>query len=95
MIILTSSRTFSAAEDFVAAFKSLKRGLVVGEATGGSTGQPLLINLPGNGSARICTKRDQFADGDDFVGKGVLPDKEVKPTVGDFRKGLIRYWKRH
>jgi C-terminal processing protease CtpA/Prc len=88
VIILTSARTFSAAEDFAAAFKSLKRGLIIGEATGGSTGQPLGISLPGNLTARICTKRDQYPDGEDFVGKGIQPDVVVMPTVNDVRKGV-------
>ncbi|MBC9798056.1 S41 family peptidase [Sinomicrobium weinanense] len=88
VIVLTSARTFSAAEDFAGAFKSLHRGLIVGEPTGGSSGQPLFISLPGNGKARICTKRDMLANGEDFVGKGVLPDKLVLPTVADTRKGI-------
>ena len=88
VVVLTGAKTFSAAEDFAAAFKSLKRGQVIGMATGGSSGQPLMISLPGSLSARICTKRDQLADGTDFVGKGVLPDVEVGQTVADFRKGI-------
>lgn len=88
VVVLTGAKTFSAAEDFAAAFKSLKRGKIIGKATGGSSGQPLMISLPGNLSARICTKRDQLADGSDFVGKGVLPDVEVGQTVNDFRKGI-------
>lgn len=88
VVVLTGAKTFSAAEDFAAAFKSLKRGQVIGTATGGSSGQPLMISLPRNLSARICTKRDQLADGTDFVGKGVLPDVEVGQTVSDFRKGI-------
>ncbi|WP_159442189.1 S41 family peptidase [Chitinophaga niabensis] len=88
VIVLTSARTFSAAEDFVAAFKTMKRGVVIGEATGGSSGQPMLITLPGNGTARICTKRDMLGDGTEFVGVGIQPDKVVSPTVSDVRKGL-------
>jgi len=87
VVMLTSSRTFSAAEDLVAAFKSLKRGMIIGTPTGGSTGQPMLIGLPGNGTARICTIRDMLANGDDFVGKGIQPDKLVAPTVADTRNG--------
>jgi C-terminal processing protease CtpA/Prc len=88
VILLVSPRTYSAAEDFAVAFKTLKCGLIMGEATGGSTGQPLFITLPGNISARICTKRDQFPNGDEFIGKGVLPDIPVTPTVQDIRKGI-------
>ncbi|HJW43615.1 MAG TPA: S41 family peptidase [Geothrix sp.] len=85
--VLTSPATYSAAEDFSVAFVAMKRGLVVGEPTGGSTGQPLFIPLPGGGSARICTKRDTFPDGKPFVGVGVQPDRLVRPLVADFRQG--------
>ncbi len=87
VIVLTSARTFSAAEDFVVAFKSMKRGLVIGEATAGSTGQPLSFDLPGGGSARVCTKEDVFPDGSKFVGIGIQPDIESHQTVADFRAG--------
>ena len=88
VIVLTSARTFSAAEDFVAAFKTMKRGLVLGEATGGSSGQPMFITLPGNGTARICTKRDMLGDETEFVGVGIQPDKIVSPAISDVRKGV-------
>lgn len=87
VVVLTSPATYSAAEDFSVAFAAMKRGLILGEPTGGSTGQPLFIQLPGGGSARICTKRDTFPDGKPFVGVGVQPDQVVRPTVADFRRG--------
>ena len=85
VVVLTSAMSFSAAEDFVVAFKQMKRGLVIGEATAGSTGQPLGFSLPGGGSARVCTKEDTFADGTKFIGIGVKPDLEAHQTVADFR----------
>jgi carboxyl-terminal processing protease len=87
VIVLSSPRTFSAAEDFLVAFKPLKRGLIIGEPSGGSTGQPMVISLPGGGSARICTKRDAFADGTEFVGVGVVPDVPASPKITDFIEG--------
>jgi C-terminal processing protease CtpA/Prc len=85
--ILTGAQSFSAAEDFVVAFESMRRGITIGEATGGSTGQPLSFKLPGGGTARICVKRDVYEDGREFVGKGIRPDIEVKPDVDDIRSG--------
>lgn len=87
VVVLTSPRTFSAAEDFVVAFDAMKRGPIVGEPTGGSTGQPLSIQLPGGGGALICAKHDSYIDGREFVGYGVQPTRMVKPTVADFRAG--------
>lgn len=88
VVVLTGAATFSAAEDFVLSYQLLKRGLTIGEATGGSTGQPLNFSLPGGGSARICVKRDTYPDGSDFVGKGLQVDIEVKPSISDIRNGL-------
>jgi C-terminal processing protease CtpA/Prc len=85
--VLISGATYSAGEDFMVAFGSMKRGLIVGEPTGGSTGQPLMVSLPGGGGARICTKADTYPDGRVWVGKGVEPDLRVAPTVADLRKG--------
>ncbi|WP_187293847.1 S41 family peptidase [Gloeobacter kilaueensis] len=85
VIVLVSARTFSAGEDFVADFQAMHRGKIVGEPTGGSTGQPLIFSLPGGGRARVCTKREAFADGQTFVGAGIQPDIFVQPGVEDIR----------
>ncbi len=87
VLVLTGAATYSAAEDFAVAFDGMQRGTLVGEATGGSTGQPLFIKLPGGGSARICTKQDSYPDGRAFVGVGVLPQHIVKQTVDGVRAG--------
>jgi C-terminal processing protease CtpA/Prc len=83
--VLIGARTYSAAEDFAVAFDVANRGWLVGEPTGGSTGQPLFFTLPGGGGARVCTKRDTYPDGREFVGVGVSPDRHVAPTVADTR----------
>lgn len=87
VLLLTSPRTYSAAEDFALSFELMKRGRIVGQASGGSTGQPLTFSLPGGGGARICAKRDSFPDGREFVGVGIQPQVVVEPRVADFRAG--------
>ncbi|HET7433322.1 MAG TPA: S41 family peptidase [Thermoanaerobaculia bacterium] len=87
VVVLTGARTYSAAEDFGVAFDAMKRGRIVGEPTGGSTGQPLPFRLPGGGSARVCTKRDTYPDGKAFVGVGIQPQLLVSPKLADFRAG--------
>jgi carboxyl-terminal processing protease len=78
VVALVGPRTFSAAGDFTVAFDFMKRGKLVGIATGGSTGQPVPFELPGGGSARVCGKHDSYPDGKEFVGVGVIPDLIVK-----------------
>ena len=88
--MLIGARTFSAAEDMAAAFDMMDRGQLIGQATGGSTGQPLSFDLPGGGRARVCTKHDLYADGTPFVGVGIQPDLVVQPTLEDLRNGIDR-----
>ena len=85
--MLTNHYTASAAEDFLIILSQLKgRATVIGQRTYGSTGQPMPLKLPGL-DARICTKRDTYPDGKDFVGIGVIPDIEVPQNVNDVLKG--------
>ncbi len=84
--LLIGHNTASAAEDFLIYADRQKHMVKIGENSYGSTGQPLMFDLPGGGSARVCTKKDTYPDGREFVGYGVKPDIEVKPTVNDFVK---------
>ncbi len=86
-VVLLDHATFSAAEDFLVAIDAIPHVTFVGRPSGGSTGQPLVFELPGGGRARICTKRDTYPDGREFVGVGVRPDVVVEPTVEDVRAG--------
>ena len=85
VIVLAGAQTFSAAEDFLVAFKQSDRGIVIGETTGGSSGQPLSFSLPAGGTARVCVKRDKYQSGEDWVGVGIAPDIIVKPAVLDIQ----------
>ena len=87
VVILTSGATYSAAEDFTATFKNMKRGIVIGEPSGGSTGQPVFFTLPGGGVGYVCSKRDFFSDGTEFVGVGIQPDIVVRPTAKSIATG--------
>lgn len=83
-VLLIGNNTASAAEDFLIAADNQKHMTKIGEPTFGSTGQPMLFDLPGGGSARICTKKDTYPDGREFVGIGIQPDILVSKTLNDF-----------
>ena len=82
--LLINEGTFSAAEDFCVGFRNMKRGTIIGTPSGGSTGNPIGFDLPGGGWVVICTKKDTYPDGTEFVGVGILPDIEVQETVSSF-----------
>jgi len=87
VVVLMGAQTGSAAEDLCVAFDVMKRGEMVGGPTAGTTGQPLLVPLPGGGSVRVCSTRNFYPDGREFVGVGVQPDVVVRETVRDVIAG--------
>jgi len=87
LTVLFGHSTASAAEDFLIMLDGLKgRAVTFGQRSFASTGQPLFFELPGGGSARICTKKDTYPDGRIFVGVGIKPDVEIEPTIEDYLK---------
>lgn len=81
VIVLIGVQTFSAGEDFLVSFDNSGRGIKIGQASGGSTGQPLFFDLPKGGRLRVCTKRDYYPNGKEFVGVGIMPDIEIRETI--------------
>jgi C-terminal processing protease CtpA/Prc len=82
IVLLVNACTFSAAEDFAVLFKNAKRGIVMGTPTGGSTGNPIMIDLGWGYYGRICTRHERLADGTEFIGVGIQPDIIVPETEG-------------
>lgn len=85
--VLTSRRTVSAAEDFLAMLRCNHRAAVIGAPTCGTTGTPMLLKLRCGGSARICSVGYQLLDGTAFLGLGIQPDIPVEPTPEDILTG--------
>jgi C-terminal processing protease CtpA/Prc len=82
--ILIGHNTGSSAEDFLIYADNQKHMIKIGENSFGSTGMPYSFDLVGGATARICTKKDTYPNGKEFVGYGVKPDIEVIPTVNDY-----------
>lgn len=83
-VLLIGHNTASAAEDFLIYADNQPHMTIIGEPSFGSTGQPMMFDLPGGGYARICTKKDTYPDGKEFVGVGIQPDIKVSKTLKDF-----------
>ena len=83
-VILIGHKTASAAEDFLIYADNQENMTKIGEPTFGSTGQPMIFDLPNGGIGRVCTKKDIYPDGREFVGYGIKPDIEIKTTLTDY-----------
>ena len=89
-VILTSQHTVSAAEDFIAMFRTSNRATVMGTETCGTTGTPFMQKLSCGGWMRICSVGYQLLDGTEFVGCGIRPDIFCELSTEDFRVGYDR-----
>lgn len=92
IVILTGTMTASAAETFlIRIYEMPKRPLILGQQTNGSTGAPLVIDLPHAACVRICTRCQLFPlSGSPFINEGIHPDIEIIPAVGDYISGKDR-----
>lgn len=86
-VALTSRRTVSAAEDFVAMLRTNRRAVIVGAETCGTTGTPLMQKLSCGGWMRVCSVGYRLLDGTEFIGCGIKPDIYCELTPEDLRRG--------
>ena len=65
-------------------FRGAKRGKIIGTPTGGSTGNPIFIDLGFGFGCCICTKHELDTEGNEFVGIGIQPDIVAEEDVDMF-----------
>jgi hypothetical protein len=96
LVVLASSATAGAAEDFLVAFRAAGRGVIVGEPSAGSPGDAAAFTLPKNWTVQFSVSQHAAPDGTPFAGMGVRPDVAVSPSVKDLLAGadavLERAW---
>ncbi len=83
VVLLTSRKTVSAAEDFTAFFRTGNRATIVGQPTCGTSGTPLLKGLF-CGTLRVCSVGYKLKDGTEFIGTGINPDVFAEPSIADY-----------
>ncbi|MCC2680318.1 MAG: hypothetical protein K0R29_2894 [Pseudobdellovibrio sp.] len=83
--VLTGPSCFSACDTFTSALKENKLATVLGENTGGGTGNPQVLELPMSGHMfRYSVVQGFTAVGGEYIeGKGTAPDVVIEPTVED------------
>jgi tricorn protease len=91
VIVLCNQNSFSNAEIFAHAIKTLKRGQVVGVTTAGgviSTGGTIIMGI---GSLRLPFRGWYLVnDGEDMELNGCVPHHRLWPEAGDFAAGIDR-----
>ena len=84
IVLLVNATTFLLLENFCVLFKGAKRGKIIGTPTGGSTGNPIFIDLGFGLGCCICTKHELDTDGNEFIGIGIQPDIVAEEDINTF-----------
>jgi retinol-binding protein 3 len=80
--ILTSKKTFSAAEDFTYGMQNAKRATIVGEITGGGAHPTMPVSVGQNFAIMVPFARSyNYLTGTDWEGTGIIP--EIKTDASD------------
>lgn len=90
LVLLVNASTFSSAENFCVTFRGTGRGKIVGVPTGGSTGNPIFLDLGYGIACGICTRMEWDVDDNEFVGIGITPDVLAEEDADMFLKGRDR-----
>jgi len=95
-VILTGKHTMSAAETFlIQLYERPGRPAIIGQRTAGTTGSPLVVELPHDAWVRICTIKYLYPEsGRPFGAEGIVPDEELAPTLEDYIEGRDRVLER-
>lgn len=86
-MLLVDGGCLSACEDLVGSLRGAPGVRIVGETTGGSTGQPVSLSLAEGLSLRVGARRLALPDGAPFEGLGIPPDIHAGRSIGDYRTG--------
>lgn len=87
VVLIIDVTNASSAEDFIVSMVDGGRARSVGRLTGGMSGNPVSMALPGGGVARFSTGDIRRMDGRRIEGAGIMPDVMVTWTLDDFRVG--------
>lgn len=85
--LLANEKSFSNAEIIAHAFKTLKRGTLVGETTGGGVISTGSVRLLDGTSVRMPFRGWYLPDGADMENNGAVPDLRVPQTPQDEARG--------
>jgi len=88
VVVLTSRLTSSSAEDYVMYMRELPNVTIVGDTTGGGTGNPVYRELPNGWTYRLSTAYAETVDHIIVDGYGIIPDVTIQTSVADSIAGV-------
>lgn len=88
VVVLSNRRSFSSTEWFISGMRTIPHVTIIGDTTGGGSGNPLFRELPNGWSMRISNTQKQLPEGRDYQYSGIYPDIPVWITESDSLNGI-------
>jgi hypothetical protein len=85
--LLTNRRVYSSAEDFALAMRQLPNVTIIGDTTAGSSGRPVMHELPNGWTYTLSTWIEYDLDHKPLEDAGVAPNIVVRPTRAELSAG--------
>ena len=89
-VVLTNEYCFSSTEDCILAFQVLPNTIIIGDTTGGGSGNPIQRELPNGWIYRLSNWQEVNSQMVYFEGIGIAPDSVVWITRQDSINGADR-----
>ena len=86
--VLTNRRSFSSTEWFVSGMRTIPHVTIVGDTTGGGSGNPVFAPLPNGWSMRVSNTQKELPEGRDYQYEGIYPDIPVWVTTENSLAGI-------
>ena len=81
--VLSNRRCYSSTEWFLSEMDAIPHATIVGDTSGGGSGNPLIRQLPNGWTLRLSNSQKQLPEGRDFQYTGIYPDVPVWITQTD------------
>lgn len=88
VVVLTNRRSFSSTEWFVANMRTIPHVTIMGDTTGGGSGNPVLKELVNGWTMRVSNTQKRLPEGRDFQYTGIYPDIPVWISETDSANGI-------
>jgi hypothetical protein len=86
--VLSNRRSYSSTEWFISEMRVIPHATIVGDTTGGGSGNPMIRQLPNGWTFRLSNSQKQLPEGRDFQYTGIYPDVPVWITPADSARGI-------
>lgn len=86
--VLSNRRSYSATEWFISGMRTIPHVTIIGDTTGGGSGNPLFMELPNGWAMRVSNSQKQLPNGRDYQYLGIFPDIPVWIAEEDFNNEI-------